>query len=284
MKKVLCCADNGYANIQLKLVSGAERKCEFCKKLFQNHKFSEDDLQREIAAFLDGEKQKELDPEDVPAPLVSTKRRRARKRDEDGDDDEEDETAAQSQQRAVAWLQTLEPTVSLLPAGSFGKKVPLRCHLCVSRKWPQGKVLEMSRLRHSSVKNFVTSHFRSGQHKRAAAHKSVAVAAEMVECIGLCVSNEETAGRLYTLRVEFDLWATHSNMEDYGKHAYSYDKGTSSWTIRAHDCLKEFEHSHSDAPLVCQNCQKLTAASSVSCLPMVLRGVPRAPVWTNLIL
>ena len=282
MKKVSCCADSGYANVQLKLVSGAERKCDFCKKLFENHRFSQDDMQREIAACLDAEKIKEADPENVPAPVVSTKGR-TRKRRAGDDADDEDEDDDHSQEKALAWLRTLEPTVSLLPAGSFGKKVPLRCHLCISQKWPQGKVLEMSRLRFGSVKNFVTSHFNSGQHKKAASYKSVAVAAEMVECIGMCVSNEEAAGRLYALRVEFDLWATHANIDEYGKHSYYYDKSTSSWMIRAQDCVREFEQSQLDTPPVCQNCKKLAAASSVSCIPMVLRG-GGAPVRTNLIL
>ena len=83
---------------------------------------------------------------------------------ENGDMDEQHD----GPEACRVWMKQHEPTIELLPPGTYNKKYPYRCRLCRTRGWPDGRVGELGRLKLYSVKHFVERHLKSDMHLKYA--------------------------------------------------------------------------------------------------------------------
>eukprot|EP00438_Fugacium_kawagutii_P028424 Skav221014 [mRNA] locus=scaffold2350:235252:241894:- [translate_table: standard] len=145
----------------------------------------------------------------------------------------------------------------LLPAGTFGKRHPIRCTVCKSRSWPEGKVLELDMLKLNSVKHFAERHMKCGMHvNNLAAANAPAITAHTLQCHGLCVNDADQGNRLYQYREEFMLWAAHSNLQGNAKHDYSYRASEGIWFVKSSQCRERCLSRPGMRP-VCEKCLEM---------------------------
>lgn len=276
MKKVNGCADGGYAKMQLKLLAGADIACASCKQLLEERGFKKTDFDNKIAAILAGEDnsvsqipetaaqdpaaqgpQMQADAGHPGEPQVQADAGRPGEDNEDGVGDQ--------RARALAFLKTVEPTMTLLASGSFGKKTPVRCNVCRSRTWPHGKVLEAGRLKEYMVRHFVTQHLQSPTHLRnlAKAQASSDIQVDQVPCEGLHLSDDQNAGKLLIYKQEFEVWASLTNFEGFAKHTYSRHCNDNEWVIRAQSCEQTCAKREGVSKQVCKECMALGRGHSV---------------------
>ena len=152
--------------------------------------------------------------------------------------------------------------ITLLAPGSFGKRVPYRCNICRSKKWPEGKVGELDVLRLGSVKNFLGQHFISQFHIDCLKKEKEEPAEDKVKCEGLCVSSP-TAGKLFAHREDFNIWATIANFEGCAKHKYWRDANSDTWFVRSSACLVDCSPNPGAEHAVCNTCLQLGGSHSV---------------------
>ncbi|CAK9004757.1 Hypothetical protein SCF082_LOCUS8319 [Durusdinium trenchii] len=163
------------------------------------------------------------------------------------------------------WLMKFD-FLEVLQPGDYGRKAPVRCKLCTSRKQPNGKVLEVHVMKIKSVKHFLGQHFSSSSHQKNLAIHEGRDALDQglrVKCPGIDVDDKDCAGHLYTYREEFKLWVQMSNLKELAKHSYSFDASKGTWRARASSCEEQFE-SQSPEDVVCKECLKLGAAHSIA--------------------
>lgn len=157
------------------------------------------------------------------------------------------------------------PTIKLLRPGTFDKRFPYQCTVCVSKKHPHGRVGELSRACHKDVKHFLKQHLTSPTHLRNVEkqNKMMACEEDKVECKGLCVSDISCAGRLSEFRVEFDQWARHSNLKEFAKHTYWFDANENSWFVRSCHCETMLPQPGLNERPVCKQCKDLNKPHSI---------------------
>ena len=64
-----------------------------------------------------------------------------------------------------SWARSLAPDIILLPPGSFGKKYPYQCKVCVTRRQPEGKIGDLCRPQPKTIKHFLQTHINSSGHQ-----------------------------------------------------------------------------------------------------------------------
>ena len=288
-KKVNACPDGGYKKLQLKILGNREIKCKICKLLMDDYKFSQEDCERAQLGELDDiadqvlvDVNQENQQEEKKGEINGNQQhqqeekkgeihRNRRRQQEDEDESSDDNNNRYTRVEAAMYLKSFEPMFTLLPAGSFGKKVPVRCNICKSKSWPNGKVLEMGKLRPYMVKHFVKQHMQSSTHFRHAKKlEEPVITVDKAPCQGLNIEDEENANMLYTYRAEFELWATYSNFADCAKHEYTREKNNGPWTARSYHCLGMCHMRPNVERQVCPKCLELGDRHGAPCLYLMV--------------
>ena len=263
MKRVMHCDEGGFVSMQLHLIQGKEIKCAGCRKLLDSKGFDMDKYQADVDAYLEGDramtremewKQKIADGEEAKPKSPEQKK----------DENIEPDSLAE-ESRIQELLQSVEGVITLLPPGSFGKKLPYRCRVCKTREFPEGKVGDLVKRRFKDMMYFLSKHLQCPMHQKylrkseqphVTAHGAEGEE-KMERCKGLCVEDALNAGHLYRFRKEFDIWAIFANISERASHSYWLDKNTGAWHIKSHKCLGEVPEYHDQ----CQECRKLGEAN-----------------------
>lgn len=244
MRKVNQCPDGGLSRLQVRLLNDETIQCSVCLEMLKEKKFERKEMTRVVEAMLDGTFTKSLLP-------------RNEYQEEPCEEEENPIDANRTKVIAVTWLRTLEPTLTLLTPGTFNKRYPLRCKICVNRTWPQGKVLELSNLKLSTARHFVQQHVRSAQHQTALHERNNVTQVVRVACSGLHIDDHEQGNKLFQYRSEFRLWAQHTNFEGCAKHSYTQAPNQSGWIVRSFSCLREVDERPNFDYQVCTACLEL---------------------------
>jgi len=246
IKKLNACPDGGFAKLQLRLLANGEVKCNVCKQLMETYKFSSVALAQAIDDWLAGkpvlqpvadapEAQAQREPEKETSNAEVEQSSRPEK------ETSIEEAEQSSRDAAIAYIQSME-FLTPLPSGGFGKKVPVRCSICRTKAFPEGKILEMSALKLNMVRHFVTQHVRSSTHYRHSVAREqeaeAIVCPEMASCEGLCI-DDERAGKLFLHKKEFGLWASFANFEGCAVREYWQKPNSTSWCMRSQRCEKQ---------------------------------------------
>ena len=273
MKKVNWCPRGGYKGMMLALIGDAEVRCPVCREFLQAGGFDKHEFDEFMAKWLECDRFEMLQKKQEVADKVSAtqsadtenaaaKPKPSQKEKKQDSEDEVDDKVA-----ALAWLKSHEPTISLLESGSHGKRLPYRCNLCKSDRWPDGKVGELDKLRLNSVQRFVGNHLCSLEHRRSVRRLSEnAEKPETAKCMGLPV-NSQQSGQLYTYRQEFAIWAIYANFEDCALHRYRQEASGDGWYVQSHQCLEECPAPANNQVPVCKTCAKLGLAHGVAWFP-----------------
>ena len=267
MKKVNKCIGAGYKVLQLNLLAGTESKCPVCQDLLKRHDVTDEGLQEVVWQFLSSSAKIPM-PSAAPTCAADDALALASHSSEIKQEPLQGPEEESSRTLALAYLKTLEPTMTLLAAGSFGKRVPVRCNICKPKTWPDGRVLELGNLQVNNVKHFITQHLSSQRHRSNMLQlENLDPAVEQVECAGLSVNNAEVGDKLYKFRAEFELWAVHSNFEGCASHQYFYNASDRVWTVRSADCLKVCDRQKPGDHVshVCTKCVRLGGSHGASC-------------------
>ena len=155
----------------------------------------------------------------------------------------------------------MEPHIELLPPGTFNKKLPYRCNLCVTKKHPNGKIGDC--VKPKSIRHFLGQHISSDAHvKNLTLNGDLDAELPMVECQALSVLDPQ-ARTLHEFRGEFALWAGMSNLKAFAKHSYWQDASSGEWFIRSYKCKRECRPKKGCRP-TCSECIQLGAPRDVS--------------------
>ena len=236
------CPGGGYTRLQVLMLQQEETKCEVCQELLKKCNFAAKELEDMVAESVSGNlKQKEEprdedqgDDEDELLSSLGPKKRKMKKERRDPQVEEN---------LCKAYVATLEPVITLLPRGTHDKKVPYKCSVCTSPKWPLGKVGECNQMQLISVQHFIRKHLASPSHIKACQKSEIGEQEEnRVSCVGIC-TGDETGGKFFELREEFHLWASHSNLADHGKHSYSQVENSNDWIVVAEGCKGQVKES-----------------------------------------
>ena len=152
MKKVNKCVGAGYKVLQLNLLAGTESKCPVCQDLLKRHDVTDEGLQEVVWQFLSSSAKIPM-PSAAPTCAADDALALASHSSEIKQEPLQGPEEESSRTLALAYLKTLEPTMTLLAAGSFGKRVPVRCNICKPKTWPDGRVLELGNLQVNNVKH-----------------------------------------------------------------------------------------------------------------------------------
>ena len=253
VKKASGCSNGSFVDFQNRLLNGKKAKndCPACNHLLTRSGFCTSDLDIHLDKALNGEEDPFI-PVDTPGTQPEATRDQA-------DQSEAEEETPEDWLMKFDFLEVLQP-------GDYGRKAPVRCKLCTSRKQPNGKVLEVHVMKIKSVKHFLGQHFSSSSHQKNLAIHEGRDALDQglrVKCPGIDVDDKDCAGHLYTYREEFKLWVQMSNLKELAKHSYSFDASKGTWRARASSCEEQFE-SQSPEDVVCKECLKLGAAHSIA--------------------
>jgi len=226
--------------------------------MLEKCKFNREDMKATIQAYLNGDYQKASEPAQPLQPIQDPDNA---EQDAENEDDVDDEN---NRQKAIAYLRMWEPDLTLLPLGSFGKRVPLRCRICVTKSWPQGKIIELSQLKPNCVEHFVKQHVRGTRHQvRKRRAKNGHVVVDQTKCEGLCISSQR-ANKLYQFRDEFALWAGYCNFEETAKHECVQRANSREWFVRSANCLKDCDLVESEEYQTCRTCLALGTSHGVA--------------------
>lgn len=274
MKKVNACSDGGFLKLQAKLLSGSDGdvKCVACRDLLDKH-WTRSDFEAFLVKWLHSEI--DIEQKTVQKGHVVKGQDAEEGQQQDGlveqaghqDEEKKDETLrAEKQDRqkeALAWLWQFQQVISILPPGAFVKKHGYRCNVCKTKKSPEGRVGELDELRLNTVQHFLKQHLKSSMRLKYLRKSENHVPQTTTDCEALCISHS-SAGKLYELRVEFNLWAGHANLAGTASHKYWFDASGGSWFLRSRDCDGQTGQHEGAERQICNRCLQLTLAQSVS--------------------
>lgn len=218
-KSVSSCDAGGFVNLQRRFMQDdfdvSNFRCTICQSLLESHQFSEEKLKE---ALLDALKHSKV-PELLPLQNAV-----------DGETDEQPKP-----ERAEPLLNTMSALIASydgvfvqLEPGKHGKKFPVRCMVCKTHSFPDGKVIDMSSGKVSAAAHFLRQHCASAKHQRSmiaqeALEGEAHIAPEFVECEAYLLDGKGT-GLLQKFITEMNLWATFVNLPEFAKHRYLKDK------------------------------------------------------------
>ena len=242
LKGVIDCQEKGFVNLQTKLVKGELPKCPACLEFLKVNNFDMEILQARLS------------PEQVGHPEKDAPKAGAGADADDAD--------------PLSYARKFYPVIILLPPGSFGKKLPFRCTLCKTARWPGGKVGDLCALKSESVKGFLDGHLNSGMHISRSQGERDLGSLQQADCRGLEVNDTTRSGQLGNVwKSEFEIWISMANLEQFGRHTYWQEKSKEcqSWFVRSHSCKKKVlwdTEEDSEKP-ICEECLKLGASTCV---------------------
>ena len=291
MKKASYCSMNGFKKLQAALLNEAEVKCESCIKLLEMCGYTRQKHDEAVSAWLNGDERVARGADVTEDKERDGKQKKAR----DGEDEPEKKGAAHDDctlsedngeahdgnkksddgispaEKLEQLFEEFSPIIKILPAGTRNKKVPYQCTVCRTRRFPKGNIGELSKRKYKTCRHFLLKHVRSPMHQRylrlsETASVPITVGGahgEVRPCPGLCVNDPHNAGKLYTFREEFRIWASYANLAECSVHKYWHEVSENAWYIRAKDCEEETDQMSTDGKFVCGQCKALGYAHSV---------------------
>lgn len=265
-KKTTVCKDGGYAVLQNKLLTGVEPSCPICLNFLTERNLTLSHVQEVLSCQEEEPVAEQLVEED---PAGGEQDDQEQHQDEVQQETQREMAHQRSQREAIErYFESMRPTVSLMRIDEENLKVFFRCHICVSRKNPDGKVNCGGRPTLNSVKHFVQKHFESMSHMametrrngqaqqpdpgaQPAANPGTSLVQDD-KCHGyrLC---DDSGGTLQHYRVEFGIWASHAQLEGRTQHRYSLDASTGVWKIYHGECTGKVETGSGNS--ICQLCE-----------------------------
>ena len=247
------CSSGGFKSLQVKLLKGEDTECQTCLTLLREHGFDKEQLERCV--------------EDRPFKLfrVQPAVQHSGQQDEEVAEPSEPENAEADNQEPPAkqpakqpasfdsavpqdWRSFVagHPEIELLAPGTFGKALPYRCSLCVTKRWPTGKVGDLCEPKLNTVKHFLSQHLSSETHKKNARTKeNFGIDPEeqgTIDCGGIHIDDPAAARCLHKFRPEVELWLSHTNFESgFRRHSYSKPENSNTWHVRSGTCEKKVE-------------------------------------------
>ena len=243
VKNAALCTDGGFVRLQTNLLHEKPVGCHACQALLRSCNFDASEFAAAIAD--DAMSKPMLAIEDAP--------RKA--------DTQDDAADVEEQEDPLDYVRSFAPVIELLDPGTFGKSLPFRCVICKSKSQPDGKVGNLNYLTKTAVTHFLRQHLDSATHQRNLKAYEIAKHGKPVPCEALLVS-DPSAGCLYEVQKEFELWVGHANLKVLAKHEYWKDVNKDQWFIRAARCQKECLPSAGCRPM-CAQCQELGKAKGV---------------------
>ena len=236
VKRVSECQDGGYVALQRRVLDRKDDgKCEACAVLLRTCKFDHDKLDEEVHAALHGGKEDHLG---------TSKNDNG----DQGDDKDQD---------PWEFARNFSPDIEILQPGAFGKHLPYRCLVCRTKDQPDGKVGNLSIMKVSSIKHFLSKHLESTTHLRFLRARERAEDEAKVPCLALLVSSPDCAGLLFDMQPEFKLWTSFANLPQLAKHAYWQDASTDTWYIRSSRCKRQCGAPPEGHHPICSECRAL---------------------------
>lgn len=281
MKQVNVCAEGGFVALQMKLLNQDTVKCPACVQMLEKQRFDKDAFSTAVENYVEkGLKGVSAQAEQALGEPLETegkekKGNEAEGKEKKGNEPEGKETEENGDmdeqhdgpEACRVWMKQHEPTIELLPPGTYNEKYPYRCRLCRTRGWPDGRVGELGRLKLYSVKHFVERRLKSDMHLKYA-RMSEAISSEdpptMVPCEGLLVGQEDSEGKLHLYSAEFSLWASFANLTERAKHGYWHDANIDRWFVRSVTCEKETQQKVGQDRHTCKACLHLSGSKSAS--------------------
>ena len=241
LKGAVDCQEKGFVSLQTKLVKGELPTCPACLEFLKVQNFDMETLQAR------------LNPEQVGHPEKDAPNAGALADEDDAD--------------PLSYAKKMYPVIVLLPPGSFGKKLPYRCTLCKTARWPGGKVGDLCARKSESVRGFLDSHLNSQMHISLSQGKRHLGNSQQTDCCGLEVNDTTRSGPLGNVwKSEFETWIAMTNLEQFGRHIYWQEKSKDgqSWFIRSQTCKKKvlWDIDESEKP-ICEECMKLGSSTCV---------------------
>ena len=241
LKGAVDCQEKGFVSLQTKLVKGELPTCPACLEFLKVQNFDMETLQAR------------LNPEQVGHPEKDAPNAGALADEDDAD--------------PLSYAKKMYPVIVLLPPGSFGKKLPYRCTLCKTARWPGGKVGDLCARKSESVRGFLDSHLNSQMHISLSQGKRHLGNSQQADCWGLEVNDTTRSGPLGNVwKSEFETWIAMTNLEQFGRHTYWQEKSKDgqSWFIRSQTCKKKvlWDIDESEKP-ICEECMKLGSSTCV---------------------
>ena len=139
-----------------------------------------------------------------------------------------------------------------LPLMSHDRRVPIRCLACRSRRQPEGKVFECSRLKKDCVRHYIKQHC-GPEHLNAVAEMISRIACEQkslgedescggskaqVPCRGLSLTHGSMS-QLSKYKDDFVLWVRYTKLnQEGGKHEYTFVAAREELLLRHQHCEK----------------------------------------------
>ena len=216
LKGAVDCQEKGFVSLQTKLVKGELPTCPACLEFLKVQNFDMETLQAR------------LNPEQVGHPEKDAPNAGALADEDDAD--------------PLSYAKKMYPVIVPLPPGSFGKKLPYRCTLCKTARWPGGKVGDLCARKSESVRGFLDSHLNSQMHISLSQGKRHLGNSQQTDCCGLEVNDTTRSGPLGNVwKSEFETWIAMTNLEQFGRHIYWQEKSKDgqSWFIRSQTCKKK---------------------------------------------
>lgn len=304
-----CATNNGFVTMHVGLVALKVPECLTCIALLRDCHFDMKFLEEKLTGWEPGEKFSPLAaiktrlglmewaslsanglPQGSPPPVVSgddnpqanqivpvSQPETAKSSEQAEEDnvemnDENEEDRQDYLQQILGELKCFE----LLPRGTYGKQVPVRCHACRSAKQPGGKIIDLVSTAKGSVRGFLRQHCQSQTHvdgveqwlkrNRGETEEDEEMAEPLkglhtVPCTGFSLT--QGGHKLSEYREEFKLWATHTNLNHkLNKHTYSWKLKEEELNIFHEKCLKVVEVPQDEEHGVCQHC--LTVESTAN--------------------
>ena len=253
--KGIYCPDGGFRALQQKLLTSDEVKCNVCLDLLKGKNFNQANFNSYVAAELP----LPLPPVPSPSNLESG-----------GTADKDEEPRRPPETSWRDWVANFSPVIELLAPGSFGKALPFRCQVCITKRWPNGKVGDLCIGRLKPVKHFLLQHLNSNTHKqnvqRADKENASAIGPEQhqIDCKGFFLDDSEAARHLHKVKQEMELWLSMANFGDHPATRHEYNLVGNKWHLRSGSCLKQIEKNPGNERLpVCAQCLSLGAADSI---------------------
>ena len=259
MKKVTYCKGGGYKKLMHLLLEDKETECSICKQLLEKCKFSRENFRKKVEDSLadnlpvEPQQQPEDDEDAMVGELIPKVQRQKRGDNQDAE--------------IVEWLKKYEPYIKLLPAGTYGKKVPYQCTLCKTLSWPEGRVGECDEYRLGSIKYFIGKHLVNETHKRhLRQHEGVVepdVQEEVRTCTGFVVEEDFEGNILARFSEETAMWAKMSNLSEFASHHYTQNASEGRWKIQSRKCEKEYKVCPRYERPACQKCIELAGRKGI---------------------
>ena len=255
--KGLYCPGGGFQALRQKLLTSDEVKCHVCLDLLKGKNFNQVNFDSYVAGELP-----------LPLPPVEPSPSNLGSEGDAANKDEEPQLPPQTSWRD--WVANFSPVIELLAPGSFGKALPFRCQVCITKRWPNGKVGDLCIARLGPVKHFLLQHLNSNTHKqnvqRADKEHASAVGPEQqkIDCKGIFLDDSETARHLHKFKPEMELWLSMANFGDHPCTKHEYNLVDNKWHLRSGNCLKQIEkNAANERLLVCEQCLSLGAGDSI---------------------